>query len=88
MFEERRYGRILCLGQDEGYNIFTFTNSKTKENTFINAPSKEFLKMIISGIKQSFNRSDLDKEILNNFKNLDGVRGNFTEEELIHIIKG
>lgn len=78
------YGNLLYLGEQNGNPIFTFTNERNL-NDKINAPNKEYLSMIISGIKETYNLSDL--EIKEYLEEIEGIKGNPIEKELGKLIK-
>jgi len=53
------YGNLLYLGQDVGYPIFTFTHQRNLTDK-LNPPNSEYLSMIIRGLKETYNMSDLE----------------------------
>lgn len=53
-----KYGKVLCLGEEDGYPIFTFTTTKEMSEMMLNKPSKEYIEIISKGIIDAF---DLDK---------------------------
>lgn len=78
------YGNLIYLGEKEGHPIFTFT-SKTDFLKQINTPNKEYLKIIIEGIKEifpTFNEFDICEYLLP----LEGIEDNYSKEELIKLI--
>ncbi len=82
--ENSWYGNLLYLGEQNGNPIFTFTNERNL-NDKLNAPKKEYLSMIICGIKETYNLSDL--EIKAYLEDIQGIKGNPIEKELEKIIK-
>lgn len=85
IFKEKSwYGNLIYLGEQNGNPIFTFTNEKNLTDK-INAPSEEYLSIIINGIKETYNLSDLDiKEYL---EKAEGIKGNPIEKELDKLIR-
>lgn len=81
--EKSWYGNLLYLGEKNGNPIFTFTNERNLTDK-INAPSKEYLSMIISGIKETYNLSEI--EIKEYFEGMLGIKGNPIEKELEKLI--
>lgn len=77
--EKSWYGEILYLGNQNEHPIFTFTNEKYLTD-FVNPPSIEYLKVIINGLKETYNMNDI--EINEYFKNKLGIQGFEIENEL------
>ena len=78
------YGKILYLGNQNNYPIFTFTNEIDIEEK--NKPNENYLKIIIEGIKETFpNFNEFDIENYLNSKQ--GILGNFTKSELLELIR-
>jgi hypothetical protein len=46
------YGRLLRVGEEDGYPIFTFT--ATKNDLKVGAPSEAYVRVIVSGIKETY----------------------------------
>lgn len=76
--EKAWYGRIMYLGDDGGYPIFTFTAPWDIETVAFNKPSYEYLDTIISGLKEYYSK----EEIIQYLKNKSGIKGNYSIEEL------
>ena len=73
------YGRLLSLGNQDGYPIFTFTNSSDDLET--RAPSEAYVKIIIRGIKESYptmTTGEIGKYLLD----LDGIQNQISSEEI------
>jgi len=81
--EKSWYGNLLYLGEQNGNPIFTFTNERNLTDK-INAPNKEYLSMIISGLKETYNLSDT--AIKEYFEGMEGIKGNPIENELEKLI--
>ncbi|MCW3785679.1 hypothetical protein [Plebeiibacterium sediminum] len=47
------YGKLMYLGKESGYPIFTFTNERFLEEE-INAPGSEYLETLKKGVKESY----------------------------------
>lgn len=77
------YGKIIYLGTQASYPIFTFTNESNIDAA--NKPNEEYLKTIIRGIQETYNLSVA--EITDYFVNKKGIKGNITAGELIEIIE-
>lgn len=73
------YGTILYLGEHEGYPIYTFTADWDLDVPF-NKPSKEYLRMIIEGLKTTVRLND--SEIVNYLITKPGVKGNYSRKKL------
>jgi hypothetical protein len=77
------YSRILYLGMDSSYPIFTFTAGWDDSEIELNVPGKNYLQSIIKGIKEAYN---LDNEsILKYLVNKEGIKG-YIEKDLIYKI--
>jgi hypothetical protein len=83
LLSDKRYGLILCVGQDEGYPIYTFTSSKDIKAMQVNTPSKEYLQMIASGLVETYNLSE--DELANYFLQFKGVKNSYSYEQLIKL---
>lgn len=78
------YGNLIYLGEQNDKPIFTFT-SKTDFVDQVNKPNDFYLKTIIEGIKETF-PSFKDLDICEYLLPLDGIKGNYTEEQLIALV--
>ena len=76
------YGNLLYLGQQGDYPIFTLTNENDLQPA--TRPSKSYLKTICEGIKEAHNFDN--PTIFDYFKTKLGVKGNYSDEELLSII--
>lgn len=83
LFKNKRYGRIVYVGEELGHPIFTFTTSVPIEDCIINQPSEEYLKMIANGIYETYKLSSVD--IAKYFIGFEGVQGNYKLNDLINI---
>lgn len=77
------YGRILCIGQEEGYPIYTFTSVKAEEELMINGPCEAYLQMIARGMLEIYDLSTM--QLVNYFKDLKGVAGHYTQVQLMDL---
>ncbi|MFS0820602.1 hypothetical protein [Bacillus sp. 1P02SD] len=75
------YGRILYLGDDGGYPIFTFTAPWNADEVTFNKPSMGYLETIITGLKED----NSNEEIIRYLEQKPGIRGNYTTEELTRL---
>ncbi len=78
------YGKIIYLGEDEDSPIFTFTNEDYLKDE-INPPHEFYLKIIIDGLKETYQMSDT--EIKTYLKNKEGIKGIPIEDKLPELIK-
>ncbi|MFC7061504.1 hypothetical protein [Halobacillus seohaensis] len=77
------YGTILHLGEADGYPIFTFTADWDLDVSF-NKPSKEYLSMIIHGLRKTL---ELNKsEIINYLVTKPGVAGAYSRHDIEKLI--
>lgn len=76
------YGNLLYLGQQDDYPIFTLTNENDLQPA--TRPSKSYLKTICEGIREAHNFDNTT--IFDYFKTKLGVKGNYSDEELLSII--
>lgn len=77
------YGQIIYLGEKEGAPIFTFTNEEYLENE-INAPNEHYLRIIIEGLKETYQMTDAAIE--NYLKTKEGIKGFPIEAKLLQLI--
>jgi len=48
------YGRVLYLGEEEGYQVFTFTGRWKDEDIVTSRPSKEYREIIAKGLRETY----------------------------------
>ncbi|MEH7382705.1 hypothetical protein V7138_19740 [Bacillus sp. JJ1533] len=72
------YGKILYLGDENGYPIFTFTAPWDMNDVQFNKPSNEYLETIITGLKEYYSK----EETLRYLEDKPGISGNYTTDEL------
>jgi hypothetical protein len=77
------YNTIIFLGMKDGFPIFTLT-AKGKVHE-ANKPSESYLKIIIKGLKETYQLND--EEIRDYFISKSGIDSNYNKEELARIIK-
>lgn len=77
------YGTILYLGEEDGYPIFTFTGDFDLDVPF-SKPSKEYLRMIIEGLKKTIKLDNL--EIINYLCTKPGIESNYSRQDLEKLI--
>lgn len=77
------YGRLLYLGERCGHPIFTIT--KLGVSKLINKPSKAYLQIVAKGIQQTFKNLG-NEEIIDYLISKDGVRNNYTRDEISEIL--
>ncbi len=54
----RNYGRVMYLGDDEGFPIFTFTAKWNDDEIVLNPPGERYLNTIRTGLKEAYGISD------------------------------
>ncbi|WP_227937574.1 hypothetical protein [Alkalihalobacillus deserti] len=77
------YGTILYVGEDEGIPIYTFTADWDLDVPF-NKPSKEYLSMIIEGLKRYVGLHN--PEIINYIVSKPGVKGSYSDSDIGKLI--
>ncbi|WP_163538713.1 hypothetical protein [Gracilibacillus sp. YIM 98692] len=83
-FRDSWYGTILYLGEEDGHPIFTFTADWDLDVPF-NKPSKEYLSMIIHGLKSTLSLKNI--EIIDYLITKPGVANNYTDNDMEKLIK-
>ncbi|GMT50033.1 MAG: hypothetical protein IEMM0008_1572 [bacterium] len=83
IFKDSWYGNIIYIGELESYPIFTFTSSASIDAEPFVAPSYEYLKVIMTGLQETYHYSN--KEIADYLLTKPGIMNNFTQDELIKI---
>ena len=85
VFHDSWYGNILYLGDEEGFPIFTFTNSRDAGHEPFTAPPEAYIKTIALGLRETYN---LDKDqICRYLMAKAGVKGNFDADRLSNILE-
>jgi len=82
------YGRIMYLGEKEGYPIYTFTSPESFDDEPYKGPSREYIQMISRGIFEHYELSI--QGLVDYFYIKPGVKEEFTRESLnecISIVK-
>jgi hypothetical protein len=59
--EESWYNKLLFLGREDGYPIFTFTNKDYLKDE-INPPHETYFKTISAGLKETYGMTDVEIE--------------------------
>lgn len=85
MFPDNWYGKLLHLGMEEGYPIYTFTILEDFESITINPPDPSYLKIIQKGLEQTHVFSLWETEKY--FMQLRGVKEFYRREELRRVLK-
>lgn len=80
--ETNWYNKIIYLGDQSGYPIFTFTHDGDYFDE-INKPNKNYLKLIMKGLKEITNFNEYD--IADYFENLKGISGEYSKDELLKL---
>ncbi len=81
---ESWYNKLLYLGTDEGHPIFTFTNMEFLTDE-INPPNEHYLKIIIEGLKETYDLSP--NEIEEYLRVKKGIAGTEVEGQLGELIE-
>ena len=58
LFPDNYYGRLMYLGEDEGYPCYTFTSIPPMKEQELVAPSDAYYKVIADGLKETHGLSD------------------------------
>jgi len=79
------YGKLLHLGDEEGYPIYTFTILEDFNEIQINPPDGSYIKIIQKGLEEShiFSLWEVEKY----FMQLRGIKGYYSREELRQILR-
>ncbi len=79
------YGKLLHLGEEEGYPIYTFTVLEDFKHILINPPDPSYLKIIQKGLEEShiFSLWEVEKY----FMQQRGIKGYYSREELQQILR-
>ena len=85
VFRESWYGNILYLGDQDGFPIYTFTSEKNIALEAPVAPSPEYLKTVISGLKEVYpvTLDDIVKYLLSK----PGIKNSYTREDLANLLR-
>jgi hypothetical protein len=83
LLKESWYSKLMYLGTDEEYPIFTFTNMAFLADE-INQPNEHYLKIIIEGLKETYDLSPMEIEQYLGSKK--GIEGTEIEKELPELI--
>jgi hypothetical protein len=75
------YGRVMYLGREKGYPIFTFTSPKSVYDILPTSPSENYLRTIGRGIQQTYGLGR--QQVAEYFINKPGVNGFWTKEQLL-----
>ncbi|CDQ18148.1 hypothetical protein SAMN05192559_102109 [Halobacillus karajensis] len=78
------YGTILYLGNEGGYPVLTFTADWDLDVPF-NQPSKEYLSMIIHGLKSTLGLEN--KEVIDYLSSKPGIDGYYRKADIEQLIK-
>jgi hypothetical protein len=84
VIKEAWYGNLLFIDQLNGYPIFSFTSPSSLDFTEVKKPSEEYLKTIISGLKQELGLTN--DTIYSYLSDVPGIQGHFSREALQAII--
>lgn len=76
------YGKLLYLGKEEQYPIFTLTSENYVNG--INRPSEEYLQTIINGLKEAHNLTE--QEIIDYFIDKQGIQGRYSSQEISRLV--
>jgi tetratricopeptide (TPR) repeat protein len=84
VFHESWYGNMVYLGEQDGFPIYTFTSIKNIALEAPVAPSPQYLRDIISGLKEAYPVTD--GEILKYLITKPGIKDNYSMGELVFLI--
>ncbi len=85
MFPNNWYGKLLHMGEEEGYPIYTFTFPGDFQQLKINPPDRSYIKIIQRGLEEThiFSLWEVEKYLIQ----LRGIKGFYSREELQEILK-
>lgn len=78
------YGKILHIGEEEGYPIFTFTAPWRYKDVKPSRPSKSYLSTLILGYKETYSMQTMD--IVDYLITKPGIFETYTFDELVELI--
>jgi hypothetical protein len=79
------YDKILYLGLEDGYPIFTFTSNCLQDKITLSQPGEKYLSIIIKGIKETYDLPD--ENIINYLMNLEGIKGMLTSKHISDLVR-
>lgn len=74
------YRTLLCLGEEGGYPIFTFTAAGGVGGSSLNPPGPLYLTIIVRGLKETFGLSD--RGIVEYLRDRPGIQGLLSVQDL------
>lgn len=74
------YGRVIQLGYEDGYPIFTITGSWEDDAIDPAMPGDNYLRFVANGIREEYGKSE--NELVEYLKRLDGIVGRIDEDAL------
>ncbi len=85
MFPKNWYGKLLHLGEEEGYPIYTFTILEDFQRITINPPDPRYIKIIQKGLVEThrFSLWEVEKYLIQ----LRGIKAFYSREELQQILR-
>ncbi len=81
VFHNSWYGRIIYLGEDGGYPVFSFTAPWSMGEVETTKPLPSYLKIIIRGLKEAY-LDKKDSELLDYLASKPGITENYRKEQL------
>lgn len=82
---ESWYGKMIYLGEEESYPVFTFTSClDLTAETFVE-PSPQYLKTIMNGLNQAFDLSE--EQIADYLAGKAGIKDMYTKEQLTSLLQ-
>ena len=78
LFENKFYGKLLCLGYEASHPIYTFTLPELPEA--YEKPSEAYLLSIMTGIQDNF--PEARDDLLNIIINLKGIKGHYEADDI------
>jgi hypothetical protein len=74
------YGRIIYIGDEEGYPILTFTAPWGDNQIQLNPPGEKYLEVIINGIKECYGMKN--EKIIAHLSNVSGIKNSIEVDTL------
>ena len=77
------YGKVIFLGTENDYPIFTFTHEHRLRD--LNPPSADYLKIMLTGLKDNYGLSEPD--LICYLINKPGIHGHYTEQDIQSLLE-
>jgi hypothetical protein len=85
LLKDKWYGRILYVGEEEGFPIFTFTSPEPFQASHATRPAESYLRMLILGYKETYEMNP--EQIADYLISKPGVFEHYSFDELIQLTR-